>query len=186
MGLDDTAEGLKSLAMDMGMNLDAGGMPHRREFARISTAWKKAKAQLEVKTSTEASQRQHGERITMLPEDWTSVIVQFKKKYGADLQDEELPSQLYYEDFQDRLSAGMLRAEPQDQVISMQSETRRAPTTAFTSMPSSLSRYSSVTPKNFEELRASYEVMGNMCWLSSGSQEGQCSQTSNRRHSISF
>ena len=119
VGLDDTAEGLKSLAMDMGINLDAGGMPRRREFARISTAWKKAKEQLEVKTSTEASQRQHGERTTMLPEDWTSVIVQFEKKYGADLQDEELPSQYYCEDFQERLSAGMLCAEPLDQVISM-------------------------------------------------------------------
>ena len=80
VGLDDSTEGLKALAKDMGIDLESGGMPHRREFARICTAWKKAKAQVEVKTSTEALQRQHGERITMLPEDWTSVIVQFKKE----------------------------------------------------------------------------------------------------------
>ena len=37
VGLDDSADGLKSLAKDMGIDLENGGMPHRREFARIST-----------------------------------------------------------------------------------------------------------------------------------------------------
>ena len=54
----------------------------------------------------------------MPPEDWTSVVVQFKKKVGSDLQDEELPPQFYCEDFQARLQAGMFRAEPSFQVIS--------------------------------------------------------------------
>ena len=40
-GLDDSAEGPKSLAKDMGIDLESGGMPHRREFSRLSTAWKK-------------------------------------------------------------------------------------------------------------------------------------------------
>ena len=175
VGLDDSTEGLKALAKDMGIDLESGGMPHRREFARICTAWKKAKAQVEVKTSTEALQRQHGERITMLPEDWTSVIVQFKKKYGTDLQDEELPSQYYYEDFQERLSAGMLRAEPLDQVISLseaelQDSQRPDPPRQYgIHLNAQLTlqtrkRYSSVAPKNIEELRAKYEVMSNM-WL---------------------
>ena len=96
VGLDDIADGPGSLAKDMGMDLENG----------VSTAWKKAKALLEVKVSTGALQRQHGESITMLPEDWTSAIVQFKKKVGSDLQDEELPTQFYCEDFQERLSAG--------------------------------------------------------------------------------
>ena len=128
-----------------------------------------------MKTSTEALQRQHGERITMLPEDWTSVIVQFKKKYGTDLQDEELPSQYYYEDFQERLSAGMLRAEPLDQVISLseaelQDSQRPDPPRQYgIHLNAQLTlqtrkRYSSVAPKNIEELRAKYEVMSNM-WL---------------------
>ena len=73
--LEDSVEGLKSLALD----LADGGMPHKREFARITTAWKKARAQAEIKVSTEALQKQHGEPVAMLPEDWTSVIVQFKK-----------------------------------------------------------------------------------------------------------
>ena len=76
------------------------------------------KAQVEVKTSTEALQRQHGEPVRMLPEDWTSVIVKFKSKYGSNLQEEELPAQAYFEEFQEKLAAGMLQAEPLDQVIS--------------------------------------------------------------------
>ena len=54
-------------------------MHHKREFARITTAWKKARAQADTKVTTEALQRQHGEPTAMLPEDWTSVVVQFKK-----------------------------------------------------------------------------------------------------------
>ena len=93
-------------------------MPHKREYAKVLTAWKRTKAQVEVKTSTEALQRQHGEPVRMLPEDWTSVIVKFKSKYGSNLQEEELPAQAYFEEFQEKLAAGMLQAEPLDQVIS--------------------------------------------------------------------
>ena len=77
--LDDTVDGLKTVALDMGIDLPGGRMPHKREFARITTAWKKARAQADIKVTTEALQRQHGEPIAMLPEDWTSVVVQFKK-----------------------------------------------------------------------------------------------------------
>ena len=106
----------------------------------------------------------------MLPEDWTSVVVQFKKKFGSDLQDEELPSQFYYEEFQERLSAGMLRVEPLEQVISMAEAQRPDPPRQYgIHLNAQLTlqtrkRYSSVAPKNFEELRLKYEVMGNM-WL---------------------
>ena len=101
--LEDTVDGLKTLALDMGIDLAEGGMPHKREFARITTAWKKARAQADIKVTTEALQRQHGEPVAMLPEDWTSVVVQFKKKFGTDLQDADLPSQAYYKEFQERL-----------------------------------------------------------------------------------
>ena len=40
--LDDTVDGLKTVALDMGFDLSGGGMLHKREFARIMTAWKKA------------------------------------------------------------------------------------------------------------------------------------------------
>ena len=162
-------DGLKTVALDMGIDLSGGGMPHKREFARITTAWKKAKV------TTDALQRQHGELIAMLPEDWTSVVVQFKKKYGTDLPDEELPAQACYEDFHERLSAGMLRAESLDQVISMaeaeeQERQKPDPPKQFgIHLDSKLTlqtrrRYTGTAPKNSEELRAKYEVMSNM-WL---------------------
>ena len=54
----------------------------------------------------------------MLPEDGTSVVVKFKSKYGTNLQQEELPAQAYFEEFQEKLAAGMFQAGPLDQVIS--------------------------------------------------------------------
>ena len=53
-----------------------------------------------------------------LSEDWTAVIVKFKSKYGSNLQEEELPAQAHFEEFQEKIAAGMLQAEPLDQVIS--------------------------------------------------------------------
>ena len=182
--LHDSVEGLQTFALDMGIDLADGGMPHRREFARITTAWKKARAQAEIKVSTEALQKQHGEPVAMLPEDWTSVIVQFKTKYGPELQDDELPSQFYYEEFQERLSAGMLRAETLDQVISMaeQEEHERLkpdpPKQFGIHFDSKLTlqtrrRFTVSAPRNTEELRAKYEVMSNMWPLAQLRQPGR-------------
>ena len=68
-------------------------MRHKRDFARITKAWKEAKTQADINTSAEALQKRHDEPIEILPENWTSVTVLFRKKYGNDLRDEELPSQ---------------------------------------------------------------------------------------------
>ena len=68
-------------------------MRHKRDFARITTVWKKAKTQADINASAVALLKRHGEPIEILPENWTSVTVQFRKKYGNDLRDEELPSQ---------------------------------------------------------------------------------------------
>ena len=174
-GLADTPEELKTIASDLGINLTDGGMPHKREYAKVLTAWKRTKAQVEVKTSTEALQRQHGEPVRMLAEDWTSVFVKFKSKYGANLQEEELPAQAYFEDFQEKLAAGMLQAEPLDQVISQaeaeeQDWKKPDPPRQYgmhlnaTLTIQTRRRYSSTMPKNIEELRQKYDVLSN-CWL---------------------
>ena len=150
-------------------------MPHKREFAKVLTAWKRTKAQVEIKTSTEALQRQHGEPVNMLPEDWTSVIVNFKAKYGSNLQEEELPAQAYFEEFQEKLSAGMLQAEPLDQVISQaeaEEQDRKKPDPPRQygmHLNAKLTiqtrrRYSRTMPKNIEELRqnmTSYRTVGS-------------------------
>ena len=86
--------------MDMVINFESGGMPHKREFARISTAWKKAKAQLEVKTSTETLQRQHRKLMSRSTGRRIALAVLLRR-------------------FPRGLSAGMLRADPLDQVISL-------------------------------------------------------------------
>ena len=117
-GLVENASELKEISADLGIDVSTGGMPHRRELAKVTTAWKRANAQAEIKEQTEPQQKQNGERITLLSEDWTSITVQFKAKHGDDLTDDELPAQAYFEDFQERLAAVMLRAQPLDQVIS--------------------------------------------------------------------
>ena len=111
----------------------------------------------------------------MLPEDWTSVIVKFKSKYGSNLQEEELPAQAYFEEFQEKLAAEMLQAEPLDQVISQaeaEEQDRKKPDPPrqygmhlnATLTIQTRRRYSSTLPKNLEELRQKYDVLSN-CWL---------------------
>ena len=170
------ASELKETSSDLGIDVSTGSMPHRRELSKLTTAWKRAKAQAEVKEQTEALQKQHGERITLLPEDWTSIMVQFKAKYGNDLTDDELPAQAYFEDFQERLAAGMLRAEPLDHVISQaeaeeQDRMKPEPPRQYgIHLDSRLTlqtrrKYTSSSPKDVEQLRAKYDVMSNL-WLS--------------------
>ena len=174
-GLADAPEELRSIASDLGIDLTSGGMPHKREFSKVLMAWKRTKVQTEVGTSTEALQRQHGEPVRMLPEDWTSVIVKFKSKYGSNLQEEELPAQAYFEEFQEKLAAGMLQAEPLDQVISQaeaEEQDRKKPDPPrqygmhlnATLTIQTRRRYTSSLPKNLEELRQKYDVLSN-CWL---------------------
>ena len=64
-------ETFTGLVENAGIDVSTGGMPHRRELAKVTTAWKRAKAQADVKEQTEALQKQHGERIT-LQASWSS------------------------------------------------------------------------------------------------------------------
>ena len=166
---------MKEISSDLGIDVRTGGMPHRRELAKVTTAWKRAKAQADVKEQTEAQQKQHGERITLLPEDWTSIMVQFKAKCGNDLTDDELPAHAYFEDFQETLAAGMHRAWPLDQVTSQaeaEEQDRTKPELArqydvhlgSRSTLQTRRKYTSSNPKDVEQLRAKYDVMSNL-WL---------------------
>ena len=174
-GLVENASELKEISADLGIDVSTGGMPHRREFAKVTTAWKRAKAQAEVKEQTEALQKQYGERITLLPEDWARIMVQYKAKYGNDLTEDELPAQAYFEDFQERLAAGMLRVETLGQVTSQaeaeeQDRTKPEPTRQYgIHLDSRLTlqtrrKYTSAQPKDVEGLWAKYDVVSNL-WL---------------------
>ena len=102
-------------------------------------------------------------------------MVKFKSKYGSNLQEEELPAQAYFEEFQEKLAAGMLQAELLDQVISQaeaEAEDRKKPdpprqygmhlNAALTIQ--TRPRYTSILSKDLEEFRARYDVLSN-CWL---------------------
>ena len=75
----DSEPTLKEGASDLGFNLATGGLPHKREFARIVTAWKTAKVMAETKLQTDAVARAHGIPVALLPCDWTSILTEFKK-----------------------------------------------------------------------------------------------------------
>ena len=101
-------------------------------------------------------------------------MVQFKAKFGNDLTENELPAQAYFEDFQERLAARMLRAE-----TSTKSSAKLKPRNNTVQSQSPKGQYgihfnsrltlqtrrkcTSVQPKDVEGL-AKYDVISNL-WL---------------------
>ena len=76
----DSEAALKDGASDLGFDLTAGGLPHKREFARVVTSWKTAKIMAETKLQTDAVAKAHGLRVTFLPCDWTCILTKFEEK----------------------------------------------------------------------------------------------------------
>ena len=81
-------------------------------------AWSTARVQNEAKTKVDATARAHGESISMLNCDWTSLMRKFREQYGKHLKDEDLPAQSYYEQFEESLADGCLQAERLTHVVS--------------------------------------------------------------------
>ena len=115
----DSEAALKDGASDLGFDLTAGGLPHKREFARVVTSWKTAKIMVETKLQTDAVAKAHGLPVTLLPCDWTSILTEFKKKYGSQIPDDRLPAQSMFEHFSEKLADGTLKAEPLSHVVSL-------------------------------------------------------------------
>ena len=76
----DSEAALKDGASDLGFDLTAGGLAHKRDFARVVTSWKTAKIMAETKLQTGAVAKAHGMPVTLLPCDWTSILTEFMKK----------------------------------------------------------------------------------------------------------
>ena len=57
--------------------------------------------------------------VTLLPCDWTSILSEFKKKYGTQIPDDRLPAQSMFEHFSEKLADGTLKAEPLSHVVSL-------------------------------------------------------------------
>ena len=115
----DSEAALKEGASDLGFDLTTGGLPHKREFARVVTSWKTAKVMSETKLQTDAVARAHGVPVTLLPCDWTSLVTEFKNKFGKHVPDDKLPAQSMFEKFSERLADGTLKAELLSHVVSL-------------------------------------------------------------------
>ena len=61
----DSEAGLFEEAGDLGIDMVAGGLPHKREFARVVTAWKRAKVVAETKLQTDSVARAHSVPVTL-------------------------------------------------------------------------------------------------------------------------
>ena len=102
----DSEAALKEGASDLGFDLTTGGLPHKREFARVVTSWKTAKVMSKTKLQTDAVARAHGVPVTLLPCDWTSLLTEFMNKFGKHIPDDKLPAQSMFENFAERLADG--------------------------------------------------------------------------------
>ena len=83
---------------------DHSDFPRQREMAMLLGAWRQARTQSEVKLTVDATAKAHGEPVSMLAMDWNSLMTQYKAKFGADLYEEDLPAQSYFEEFEERLA----------------------------------------------------------------------------------
>ena len=177
VNLHSSEEGMRQVVADpdaFGVNPEKGFV-HAREMARIIKAWSNAKTQAETKQHVDNVAKAHGEPTTMLQVDWTTLLDRFKEKYGEHLHDNRLPSQSYYEAFEEKLSDGQLTAETLAHVVSLQEELDQKakhpePTRQLgLHLDSSLTiqtkrRYMSHMPSSTEQLRQKYKVMTHM-WL---------------------
>ena len=71
-----------------------------------------------VKLTVDATAKAHGEPVSMLAMDWNSLRIQFKVTFGADLCEEDLPPQNYFEEFEERVAEGNFEAERLSEVVS--------------------------------------------------------------------
>ena len=60
--------------------------------------------------------------MTMLHQDWVSLMTELKKQYGQHWHDDSLPSQSYFELFEERLAEGE-QAETLAHVVSVEEQT---------------------------------------------------------------
>ena len=122
VGLDDSEAGFRSIGPDLGIDITNGGLAHKREMSSLISAWKQARLASEAKQQVDAVAKAHGVPTTILPENWTSMMLAFRNKFGKHMPDEKLPAQSYYEAFADKLAICAVKAEPLAMVVSVYDE----------------------------------------------------------------
>ena len=171
----DSEATLKQGAADLGTDLVSGGLAHKREFARVVTACKRAKVMSETKLQTDAVARAHGVPVTLLPADWTAVLTEFKNNHGTHIPDDRLPAQSCFEHFIEKVGDGTLKAEPLSLIVSAFQEEQQDAKKPDVSRQYNLQldsrltistkrRHTSTEPADEIALRAKYSIMTNL-WL---------------------
>ena len=173
VALDTTIEGLSKTAETFGINVASGEFVHKREMAKLISAWQQGKVDQDTKQKVDAVCKAHGEPVAMLPEEYESLLVSFAKIHGK-FHDAKLPAQSYFEAFQDKLQEGRIKPESLPQVVSLAEEeafeaTKPESKSFAIHLDSSLTvqskkRYIAKIPSCIEELRSKYTIMSNM-WL---------------------
>ena len=147
---------------------------HKKELAKLKKVWNQAKLQADAKQKEDAVAKAHGEPITMLTSDWTSLMNQFKQKYGMSIHETRLPGQLYFEAYEHKCADGPLYPETPAQFISLAEEKKQKASKPEVSSQMGLhldntltiqtTRFISSVPSTIGELRNRYQVMTHM-WL---------------------
>ena len=111
--MDITVEELKETVREsFGVDTAKYGLPHKVEWANIHNAWLSVKVNQEVKSKP----------IQYLTADWASMIFQFNQQYGMNVHDAKLPSQSFFESFEERLHNGVIEAETLAHVVTLEEE----------------------------------------------------------------
>ena len=123
----------------------------------------------------DAVARAHRQPIQYLTKDWASMLFQFKTQCGLNIHEAKLPSQSYYESFEERLHNGVIEAETLAHVVSLEEEREQMalklepPTQMGLHLDSTLTlltkkRYLSRMPTDLESSRTKDRVMTHL-WL---------------------
>ena len=110
VALDSSEEGHTKTAKAFDINVETEQFVHMREMAKLISAWQQGKVEHETKREVDAICRARGEPVSMLLEDYESLLTSFKKVHGK-FHDAKLPTQSCFEAFQDKLQEGRLKPE---------------------------------------------------------------------------
>ena len=100
----DSETALEEGAADLGIDMTSGGLPHKREFARVVAAWKTSMVGPRQRCRPTQSRELMGFPVTLLPSDWMSILTEIRKKYGNHISDERQPAQSMFEQISEKLA----------------------------------------------------------------------------------
>ena len=125
VALDSTEEGFMATCKQaFGIDTKSEEFAHKREWAKLNMVWKQTRITCDTKDRVDAVKRAHGEPVSFLTADWTSLLREFKQQRGK-IQDNELPAQRYYEAFEESLHDGTIQAQTLSHVVSNAEEQKQ-------------------------------------------------------------